>query len=471
MKKRFQQKDYQYTSLPVLFILAFFSVDLHSISRPDLLLSPIDLIDQSSFSQIEAKQIKKNQPKIPATWGGSSLSQETKKVEGIDLTVYSLTGGAWIQHRKVKLSANSIEIVGEEAYKGFLKGQTKVEDPENGITLTAGKGIYDKIQETVILEGRPTLIFVDKEKKITKITAPYLKRYLADNKTVFEGGAIVENGEYTIYSETAVFQEKEEALVMENFPFIFGKETFLTAEQASYSNATKNTVLEKDTILLKLSFENPKKKSPRKKDSKEADNADVPEETEKVKKITIFTGDKLINQSGDDESRYIGMFGNARMIREDFEFTGSYIKAFGRENGNVEAKESVTLLDRENHVRLSGETLEHSKEKDYSHMTDNAMLEFLDKENENVNSTMTAIEIERFGERKEIVSRGNVNLVSSDSTIHGEYATYFEESEKMYVEGNPSLKKEEKTVYCGRIIIYPNSDRIILSDGLNVNKK
>ena len=97
--------------------------------------------------------------------------------------------------------------------------------------------------------------------------------------------------------------------------------------------------------------------------------------------------------------------------------------------------------------------------------------EFLDKENAEVNSTMTSIEIERFGEKKEVVSRGDVNLVSNESTVHGEYATYFEESEKMYVEGNPSLKQENKTVYCGRIIIYPNSDKIILTDGLNVNKK
>ena len=377
----------------------------------------------------------------------------------------------------MKLSASTIEILGEEAYKGFLKGQTKVEDPENGITLTAGKGIYDKAAETVILEGRPTLYFKDKEKKITKITSPYLKRYLSDNKTVFEGGVIVENGEYTIYSETAVFLEKEDSLLMENYPFIFGKDTFLTGEKVTYSNATKNTVLENDTILLKLGYESPRKKASLKKDAKpDVDNNDKPESQEsetpeKVKRISVFTGEKMIYQTGDDETRYVGMFGTAKMMRDDFEFSGSYIKAFGKENGNIEAKEEVVLLDKENHIRLSGNVLEHSKEKDYTHITDNALIEFLDKENAEVNSTMTSIEIERFGDKKEVVSRGDVNLVSNESTVHGEYATYFEESEKMYVEGNPSLKQENKTVYCGRIIIYPNSDKIILTDGLNVNKK
>ena len=165
------------------------------------------------------------------------------------------------------------------------------------------------------------------------------------------------------------------------------------------------------------------------------------------------------------------MFGAASMTREDFEFNASYIKAFGKNNENVEAKESVTLLDKDNHMRLSGDTLEYNKEIDYTHITDNATVEFLDKENSDVNATLTSVEIERFGEKKEIVCRGDVNIVSKESTVHGEYGTYFEEKEKMYVEGNPSLKKDNKTVYCGKIVIYPNLDKIILTDGLNVNKK
>jgi lipopolysaccharide export system protein LptA len=477
MNVKHLQKLKQFIGKAITVLSLLIYTSLLGVSRPPLLISPINLNEKDfNFSDFKESE-KKKTSKVPASWGGSSLSQETKKVDGFDMTVYSLSGGAWIYHKKVKLSSNTLEIIGEEAYKGFLKGQTKVEDPENGIMLTAGKGIYDKAAETVVLEGRPTLYFTDKEKKVTKITSPYLKRYLSENKTVFEGGAIVENGEYTIYSDSAVFLEKDESLLMENYPFIFGKDTFLTGEKVTYSNSSKNTVLENDTILLKLGYENQRKKKTLKKESKEvAVNNDKSEESEintdeKVKKISLFTGEKMIYQTGDDETRYVGMFGNAKMIRDDFEFTGSYIKAFGKENGNIEAKEGVVLLDKENHVRLSGDLLEHSKEKNYSHITENAMIEFLDKENTEVNSTMTSIEIERFGERKEIVSRGEVNLVSNESTVNGEYATYFEESEKMFVDGNPSLKQENKTVYCGRIIIYPNSDKIILTDGLNVNKK
>ncbi|MBP7283362.1 MAG: hypothetical protein KBA66_17375 [Leptospiraceae bacterium] len=440
-----------------------------------LLVSPLTISDTSNINYDFDKGQKKNSKKIPTSWGANTLSQETKQVEGIDVTAYSLSGGAWILHKTVKLSASSIEILGEDAYKGYLKGQTKVEDPENGITLTAGKGTYDKAAETILLDGRPTLIFKDKEQKITKITAPYLKRYIAENKTVFEGGAIIENGEYTIYSEKAIFLEKEESLLMENYPYIFGKNIFLTGEKVTYSNSSKNTTLENDTILLRLSYESKSKKSIKQKDdAKEevkTDNAQESSKDEKEKRVTIFTGEKLIYQSGDDDSRYVGMFGNAKMNREDYEFTASYIKAFGKNNGNIEAKEAVVFLDKENHVRLSGDTLEHNKETEYTHLTDNAIVEFLDKENTKVNSTLTSVEVERFGTKKEIVSRGDVNIVSEQSTIKGEYATYFEETEKMYVEGNPSLRKDDKVLYCGRIIVYPNLDKIILTDGLNVNKK
>lgn len=458
----------------ILFLFCITSQFLFGLSRPKLLFSPLTITEQNQGILESTKSKKKDN--VPTSWGGNTLAQEVKKIDGIDLTVYSLSGGAWIMHKTAKLSASSIEIVGEDAYKGYLNGQTKVEDSANGITLSAGKGIYDKAAETVVLEGRPTLIFQDKEKKITKITAPYLKRYLAENKTVFEGGAIVENGEYTIYSENAIFLEKDESLVMDNYPYIFGKELFLTGENVTYSNSAKNTILNNETILLKLSYESKKKQPVKKKSEEDEVTIDKPEQVEKNPEekrrvITIFTGEKLIYQSGDEASRSVGMFGAASMTREDFEFNASYIKAFGKNNENVEAKESVTLLDKDNHMRLSGDTLEYNKEIDYTHITDNATVEFLDKENSDVNATLTSVEIERFGEKKEIVCRGDVNIVSKESTVHGEYGTYFEEKEKMYVEGNPSLKKDNKTVYCGKIVIYPNLDKIILTDGLNVNKK
>ncbi|MCX7999069.1 MAG: hypothetical protein N3A69_08990, partial [Leptospiraceae bacterium] len=70
----------------------------------------------------------------------------------------------------------------------------------------------------------------------------------------------------------------------------------------------------------------------------------------------------------------------------------------------------------------------------------NPKVEFLDSE-ENTKASLTAYEIERFADKKEIVARGNVKIESEDSIARGQYATYFEESKKIILEGNPSLER------------------------------
>ena len=71
------------------------------------------------------------------------------------------------------------------------------------------------------------------------------------------------------------------------------------------------------------------------------------------------------------------MFGNAKMKRPDTEFQATYIKAFGKNNEKVEARENVTMVDYENNVRLSGNLLEYDKESEYTHITEDAKIEFL----------------------------------------------------------------------------------------------
>ncbi|HNI28645.1 MAG TPA: hypothetical protein PLJ29_19955, partial [Leptospiraceae bacterium] len=85
-----------------------------------------------------------------------------------------------------------------------------------------------------------------------------------------------------------------------------------------------------------------------------------------------------------------------------------------------------------------------------------------------VKSTLRCVELERFGERKEMVARGNVVIESEESIIRGDYGTYFEEEKKLVVEGNPTLEKEGSTVRSGKIIIYPEENKVLLTDGLGI---
>lgn len=57
--------------------------------------------------------------------------------------------------QKVKLSANQIEVYGKDAFKGFLRGGVFIQDGDNGVTLRAGVGEYDKFEEKVTIKDRP----------------------------------------------------------------------------------------------------------------------------------------------------------------------------------------------------------------------------------------------------------------------------------------------------------------------------
>ncbi len=430
----------------LFFLLTIFSIQSNKY-YPDLLLYESEELIKFNTDKAD----KKKKSKIPTNWGGSTLSQETKNIDGLDQTVYSLSGGAWIEHKKVKLTASKIEILGQDAYKGFLTGQTKVEDSENGINISSSNGTYDKFSETILLNGKTRFYYKDKKNQITKISCPNLSRNMSENITYFSNGVIIENSDFTIYSNSAKFIEKEKLLELEEKPFIFSKDSFIIGERASHKLNDKITEIEGTAFVIRQSLEN-------KKDS---------EEKEKV--ITYLTGDKII--SIDNEEPSTGLYGSAKLFRKNLEFSSNYIKSIGKSGEKIIAKENVEIFDKDNHSKMSGETLEYNKEKNYTHLTDNSKIEFLSKDNEEVQSTLTAVEIERFGNLKELVSRGDVEINSDKAILNGEFATYFEESEKLVLEGNPSISRDKKKIYCGRIILYPKKNKILLTDGLNASKK
>ncbi len=213
-------------------LLFFVTLEIFGTIRPPILFSPVEINPKKNERVQTISEPKKK--KIPTSWGGFELTQEDKDVNGNKIVTYSLRGGAWILHDKVKLSAKAIEVIGEDAFNGFLKGGVKIEDTENKIVLYSGKGVYDKYQETVVLDERPFLIHKNKNKEITKVTAPYIKRYLGDFKIVLEKGVIIENNDYTILADEAVMLEKEDKIHMENYPYIFGKNKFMTGEKLYY---------------------------------------------------------------------------------------------------------------------------------------------------------------------------------------------------------------------------------------------
>ena len=439
----------------IIFILNTYSG--FAVVRPPLLLPPIQIIDTDKKIIINTESKVSGVNKIPTSWGGGALIQEEKEFQGFPVTAYSLSEGAWILHRKIKLSANLIEIIGSDAVSGTLKGNVRVEDSENKITLTAQKGLYDKLKETIILDGRPTLFYFNSENKLTKLTAPKILRYMSEDRISLVGGVILQDPDYIILCESATYFEKAAELRMDNNPLIFGNNIFLTGNEAVYDNNSKITKLEGSTIIVRRSSDEKTNQESEKKEDL---------------KVSYFAGNKLevFSKLSNREER-IELTGDSKVIQEDYQFSGNNLSAFGINYKNLKSNDDFIFFDKKSNIKIFGKLFEHIEEKGYTHITEDPKIEFMNKSGE-VSSTLTTVELERFDDRKEIVARGDVQILSESGIIRGQFATYYEEEKKILVNGNPSIERDGSKISCGLIIIYPDTNRILLSDGLgNIKEK
>jgi lipopolysaccharide export system protein LptA len=462
----------------IFLALVYIFLPLFAQVRPPLLISPLSITPKKSSVSTTIQTDKETKEKAEETstlWGGENLTQEVKEIEGIPVKVFSLTGNSWIMHKKVRLTSSKIEVIGEDALKASLVGGVKVDDPENKISFYSSGAEYDKLSETIEFKTRSKLFFTDTNNKKTKIAAGKIKRLIAEYRTELNESVVIENDEYIILSDSAIFQEKEKVLVMEGYPYIFGKQSFLTGSKIKYDSQKNTTSLEENTQLFSFSIENPKKKTDEDiiEESTPSSDSNTDENTSneviKERVITSFSGDTLVSGNSKGSS-FVSMDGNAKVIRPDTEFSADNIKAFGEGNRDINALGNVIFFDKENRFKIYGSKLEHFDKESYSHVTEDARMEFLSKDLEAVSATITAIEIERFGDKKELVARGNVKIVSENLTALGEYATYFEEQKKLELTGNTRVVRDGNTIQCGKVLVFPEENRVVITDGIKLKE-
>ncbi len=456
-------------SFYILIIFCLFigsGLPAHTL-EPPILFGSDDLLRSNSLDSILNKKEDKKRDKTPVLWGGNSLTQEERVINGFQMKTFILGGGAYITHKSVKLSAREIEIIGEDAVLGNLKGQVVVEDQENGATLIASKGVYDKLQGTVSLENKPVLIH-KKDGKTVKIHCESIVRYLEEAKTVLSGKVTVVSSDFQVFGEDAVYYEKEDRIDLAGEPFLFSENRFLQGKTLSYFVKEGSIRLEENANIYQVSYEKDKsqKEGFGKKNKQEDTNKSASLSEEKKRHITIFSGDKLVHKKKGQDS-YTSMEGNALLHREDSEFRAKEIES--RENNkNIKAKGDVSYLDKENGYRMQGGFLEYDKQKGYSYLSETPQIFFLDKKTLTEKGNLSAVFIERFDVKKEAVARGNVRIETQSSVAGGEFATYYEEEDKLILEGNPTLVRDGTKVSAGKIILYPTEDKATLSDGLKV---
>jgi lipopolysaccharide export system protein LptA len=224
-----------------------------------------------------------------------------------------------------------------------------------------------------------------------------------------------------------------------------------------YDNNSKITKLEGSTIIVRRSSDEKTNQESEKKEDL---------------KVSYFAGNKLevFSKLSNREER-IELTGDSKVIQEDYQFSGNNLSAFGLNYKNLKSNDDFIFFDKKSNIKIFGKLFEHIEEKGYTHITEDPKIEFMNKSGE-VSSTLTTVELERFDDRKEIVARGDVQILSESGIIRGQFATYYEEEKKILVNGNPSIERDGSKISCGLIIIYPDTNRILLSDGLgNIKEK
>ncbi|MGJ4788684.1 LptA/OstA family protein [Leptospira koniambonensis] len=437
--------------LALFFLLFLLPGHLGSHSRPPLLFSA-ETLDPKTFQGIGEVDPKRKES-FPTFWGANALTQEDREVQGLKVTIFSLEGGAWIQHKKVKLGANRIEVFGKEAYKAFLKNGVHIEDQENGTVMRAGVGEYDKYSEMVYIKERPRLSFRDKTGKTTVISAKQIDRELSTKITKLHGGVIVNHPEVTIFCAEAVFKESEHLITTDPDPILISKNRYLSGKKLSFYTNESRIILEENTVLFQSSEET-------KKD---------PEGNEKKQTVlTILKGDKIESRPNEENDRTVLISGNATVLRKDMKITSDNIESVGKDSRIIKARKNIKVHDRENNLILSGNVFDYFRNENYLHLTDEGKMEFLDKNSNQVTSTITAQEFERFLDQKETVIRGNIWIKSKSTEAQGEYATYFENDESVLLEGNPRINRSGKILRAGKIVFYPREGRSILTEGVHL---
>lgn len=432
-----------------VFLLFLYFVNVYASPIPILYGSEDFFKKEDPSFPKEDKKGKKD--KIPIIWGGSSLTQEERVVNGFPMKVFILGGGAYIMHKSIKLSAREIEIIGEEALLGNLKGQVVVEDFQNGVTLTATKGIYDKMAGTVSLENQPVLT-QKKEGKIVRIKCQSIVRNLEEAKTTLAGKVVVTSEEFQVFGEDAVFSEKEDRIDLKGEPFLFSENRFLIGQTLSYFVKEGSIQLDGDATIYQVSYENKK--------DKEKDTVT------KERVLTLFSGKTLTHLNKGKET-VTSMNGDAYMYRKNSEFKADLLES-RKGNKEIKATGNVSYLDKENGYRMEGGILFYDKERGYSYLTENPKIIFLNKKDLMERGQLTSVFIERFDERNETVARGDVQVETQSTKATGEFATYYEKKDELVLEGNPTLVRNTTKVSAGKIILYPKSDKALLTDGLKV---
>jgi len=153
-------------------------------------------------------------------WGEDTFTFQAQKTEvvlakGKEHTM--LTGNAQVVSRSFTLTADTIELFGEDFSLVTCSGGVKAIDQEKGIILTCEKLFYDRKKDLIRIE---TYAEMQDQKNAMIIKGGYFEHRNAEDTTIIQIGVRILKEDMACRSEFARYNRETEVLELSGMPYV-----------------------------------------------------------------------------------------------------------------------------------------------------------------------------------------------------------------------------------------------------------
>jgi len=177
------------------------------------------------------------------TFSGDSTSIVMR--EGQRRTV--LEGTARVRSERTTITADRIELYGEEFRYARCSGEVTVNDRERGIRLTAAKLLFDRQRSYLRVEGYSEMVDLENE---VVAKSGYMENYGDEQRTVFQIGVRIlkatDDSRMVCRSEYASYNRKDNQLLLSGSPSVHWKNDIYRATRIRIDLNTEEISMEGD---------------------------------------------------------------------------------------------------------------------------------------------------------------------------------------------------------------------------------
>ena len=158
---------------------------------------------------------------LPISAGTLSFSAETMSAdlaEGRERTI--LSGSARLSTEDIQISAESMELYGEDLIFALCSGNVRVVHPEDQWELTAEQLFYNRRDDIIRIHG--SAVMEDRKNKIV-IKGGFIEIRNSDNIIIIQIGVRILKEDLVCRSQMAIYFREEERLELTGMPFVLWK--------------------------------------------------------------------------------------------------------------------------------------------------------------------------------------------------------------------------------------------------------